>query len=196
MVADSETLGPLLDLLRDLMDWFQTHQVNGVVVGGIAVSLLGRPRVTQDVDALVQLEEVNWQDFLSQGKEYNFYPRISEPLTFARKSRVLLLSHQPSGVDLDITFTTLPFEEEIVSNPSTFKISGVRLQLPRPEDLIIMKAIAARPKDLIDIESLIDANPNLEIERVKRIVHEFSEALDMPDLFDNLQKLLTKKRKK
>ena len=57
-----------------------------------------------------------------------------------------------------------------------------------------MKAVAARPKDLIDVDAIIDANPNLEYERIRERVREFAEVLDMPDIFQELDTLLTKKR--
>ncbi|MDI6755362.1 MAG: hypothetical protein QME78_13325 [Thermodesulfobacteriota bacterium] len=47
-----EPLAPLLSVLLDLVTWFQSRNVRGLVIGGVAVSLLGRPRVTHDVDAL------------------------------------------------------------------------------------------------------------------------------------------------
>ncbi|MFQ5710083.1 MAG: nucleotidyl transferase AbiEii/AbiGii toxin family protein [bacterium] len=195
-MAKPDTLAPLLHALRDLMNWLETERVNGMVIGGVAASLLGRPRLTHDVDVLIQLEEERWSEFLSQGAQYNFSPRIRDSLEFAQKSRMLLLKHKPTHIDIDLAFAALPFEEESLLNASEFEIGDLKLRLPRPEDLIIMKAVAARPKDLIDIDSLIDANPNLEYERIRATVREFSNALDMSDLIENLDKILAKKRNK
>ncbi|MFQ5602560.1 MAG: nucleotidyl transferase AbiEii/AbiGii toxin family protein [bacterium] len=195
-MAEAESIAPLLNTLRDLMNWFQTEQVKGMVIGGVAASLLGRPRFTRDVDALVLLEESRWAEFLTQGAQYNFIPRISDALKFAQTSRHFLLRHKPGGIDLDIAFAALPFEENSIANAITFDIGNLMLRLPNPEDLIIMKAVASRPKDLIDIESLIDANSTLEYSRIRLVVQEFADALDMPDLIENLEKILVKKCKK
>lgn len=56
-MAESDTLAPLINALRDLMNWFETEHISGMVIGGVAASLLGRPRITRDVDILIQLEE-------------------------------------------------------------------------------------------------------------------------------------------
>ena len=40
------------------------------------------------------------------------------------------------------------------------------MSLP-PEDLIIMKAIAHRPKDMLDIESIITSHPKLDRKRIQ-----------------------------
>jgi hypothetical protein len=52
-MLESPDLTPLLAVLRDLMAWVKAGKVQGVVIGGLAASLLGRPRLTRDVDMLV-----------------------------------------------------------------------------------------------------------------------------------------------
>jgi hypothetical protein len=42
-------------------------------------------------------------------------------------------------------------------------LGGVRVPLPIPEDLIVMKAVAHRPQDLADIESILVAHPKLNL---------------------------------
>lgn len=49
-MTDSTYLEPLLDVLRDLVAWMKDQNVPGAVIGGVAAGLLGRPRVTGDVD--------------------------------------------------------------------------------------------------------------------------------------------------
>ncbi len=191
-MAEPKNIAPLLQALRELMNWFETEQVQGIVIGGVAASLLGRPRVTNDVDALVLTAEEKWSEFLMQAGQYQFRPRIGDALAFARESRMLLLEHEPSHIEIDITFAALPFEEQSIQTARNVEVGDLTLRLPTPEDLIIMKAVAARPKDLVDIESLIEANPNLDLKRIRRMVQEFSSALDMPDLIENLERILEK----
>jgi hypothetical protein len=61
---------PLLAVLRDLMAWLQAGKVPGVVIGGLAASLLGRPRLTRNVDVLVLIDEDHWADFLTAGENF------------------------------------------------------------------------------------------------------------------------------
>ena len=53
-----------------------------------------------------------------------------------------------------------------------------------------MKAIAGRGRDIMDIENIIQANPDLDVERIRRWVREFSAVLEMPEIHDALEKLL------
>jgi hypothetical protein len=183
-------LAPLLAALRDLMSWFEKSKAPGIVIGGVAASVLGRPRFTRDVDALVLLEPEQWKNFLESGEEAGFAARRPDALRFAARTRVLLVRHQTSAIDVDISFGALPFEEECLLRGKWKKVGGIQVKLPSPEDLIIMKAVAHRPRDLQDIEAILGTHPKLKVERVRRWVSEFAAVLEMPELLEDLDKLL------
>ena len=131
--------------------------------------MLARPRFTRDVDAVVWLHENRGSDFLDAGMEFGFAPRGADALEFARDTRVWLVHHEPSlpsAIDADVSLGSLPFEEETIDTADFVDISGIRLRLPRPENLIVMKAVANRPRDLADIEALVDAYPELDRKQV------------------------------
>jgi hypothetical protein len=113
---------------------------------------------------------------------------------FAQAARVLLVRHQPSGIDLDISFASLPFEKQLIGATAWKDVGGVLIPLPAVEDLIIMKAVAHRRRDLEDIEGLVAANPALDTARILRWVGEFAKALAMPGLLSDLEAILKGKR--
>lgn len=123
-------------------------------------------------------------------------PRIENPLEFARRTRVLLLRHTESGIDIDIILSGLPFEVEAVSRATAHDLSGVRVRLPQVEDLLIMKAIAHRPQDLRDIEGLLDVFPTANVESVRRWLRDFAAAADLPDLPEEFEKLLAQRKRR
>jgi hypothetical protein len=195
-VSKADPLAPLLSALRDLAAWLRTGRYRGIVIGGVAASLLGRPRITRDVDALVLLDESRWAEFVAAGARYGFVPRIPNWLGFAHKARVLLLRHDPSQIETDISVGALPFEEEAVARAQFREVRGIALPLPSPEDLVIMKTVAHRARDLADIAGIVDAHPKLDWRRVRRWVRDFAAALEMPNLPAELEKLLPNRRKK
>jgi hypothetical protein len=173
--------------LQSLLSKFNDR---GVIIGGVAASLLGTPRFTVDLDAvfLLSLEEI--PKLLTEAAKFGIEPRISDPVAFARKSRVLLLRHYASGTDIDLSLGTLPFEVEMVERSKIVEIGPVKLRLPTPEDLIIMKAIAHRHKDLGDIQAIAGSHPDLDTGRIRFWVEQFGEMLDLPDLWKDIEKLL------
>ena len=58
------------------------------------------------------------------------------------------------------------------------------------EDLIIMKAVAHRPKDMADIAALVDANRDLDLAQIEIWVRQFAEVLELPEVWDDLAVLL------
>jgi hypothetical protein len=180
--------------LPDLMQWLDAQQVPALIIGGLAVALLGRPRVTRDIDILVLLDAAHWQRFLAAGKEYGFVPRLPDALAFAQEARVLLLRHERTGVDIDVSLGCLEFEQEAVARGRKVRVAGVRVPLPTPEDLVIMKAIAQREQDLLDIDGLVATHPRLDTRRIRRWARTFAEALEAPDLYRELDRRLRRRR--
>src|SRR5260370_5342959 len=168
------------------MAWWQAQKIHGVLIGGLAVALLGRPRVTRDVDAMVLLAEELWPACIESAGTFGFLPRLPDALAFAHQARVLLLRQQPTGIDIDIAFGCLPFEQETVARATHVQIAGTTVPLPSPEDLVIMKAVAHRERDLQDIEGLLIAYPDLDTRRVRHWVRSFADAMEQPELYDDL----------
>lgn len=176
-----------IQTLQSLFDWFGAEGVPGTSIGGVAVSLLAQPRVTQDIDALA---EDRWESFLESGKKFGIVPRISDALDFARRTRVLLLKNERPGINIDISMGGLEFEREMIERAVTLRLGQLTLKVPTPEDLVITKAVAQRPKDLADIDAIVSTTPTLDTERVRYWVKQFADALEMPEIADNVEKVL------
>jgi hypothetical protein len=132
----------LLGALADLVKWLESAQISAMVIGGVASSFLGRPRLTQDVDALVILPESKWDAATEAARNFGIVPRIDQVVDFARQSRVLLLKHAQSDIAIDVILGGLPFEQEAVDRARAHRVGDITVRLPRVEDLIIMKVIA------------------------------------------------------
>lgn len=180
-------------VLRDFVIWLKSEDVKGIIIGGIAVSILGRPRVTQDIDSVVIVKPEFLDKFIKSGAKYGFIPRIKDIIAFTKKTNVILMKHKAANIDVDISMGFLPFEYEAIKRTVWMKIGKFSLPLPTPEDLIIMKAIAHRQRDLLDIESILDVNPKLDLKRIRKWVGEFSSVLEMPEILNDLEKILIKK---
>lgn len=180
--------------LRALSEWFSATQTPYLLIGGIAVSLIGRARTTRDVDAVVLIDEDKLESFVESGAPFGFLPRIENPLEAARSARVLLLAHRPAGNKVDILMAALPFEQESIAHGVTLHVGGAELRVPRIEDLIIMKAVAGRSIDLADIDTLLNMKPQVDRRRIRRWVRIFADAMETPEIVENVNRLLAMKR--
>ena len=191
-----DALVPLTGAIQALLGWLRRTKAPGVIIGGVAASLLGRPRMTGDVGVVVLVDDADWRAFVEAGRAFGIVPRRADALDFARRSRVLLLRHEPSGIDLDVSLGALPFEEDMIRRARRHRVGSIRIPLPTPEDLIVMKAIAHRPRDVGDIESILEANPRIDEERVLGLVREFATVLEAPELATDLERLLNNRRQR
>lgn len=81
----TDHLEPLLDALDALQHLLSRFDNRGVVIGGAAVSLLGKARFTEDVDAVLLLSNKDLPRLLEVAKEEGIEPRIDHAADFARK---------------------------------------------------------------------------------------------------------------
>ncbi len=100
------------------------------------------------------------------------------------------MRHAESGIDIDVTFGGLSFEQAAIHNSKIHDLGGLRLRLPRVEDLLIMKAVARRPKDLQDIEGLLAAHPEADVVTVRQWVSEFATAMSTSDMLEDFDRLV------
>jgi len=68
-------------------------------------------------------------------------------------------------------------------------LPGITAQIASKEALVVMKAIAGRPKDLNDILELLKMNPDVDRKYVESTVTEFAEALEAPEILTVLKGL-------
>ena len=186
---------PLLHALGAVSEWLDAGPTPGAIVGGVAASILGRPRLTEDVDVLVLLEREGWSSFLAAGQAFGFVPRVDDALGFAEDSRMLLVSHRPSGTPIDVVLGALALEEEIVRGAARIEIAGVAISLPTPESIVVMKAIAQRSRDVADVEGILETHAHLDIDWIRTWLTEFDRALGRTDLLAEFERIVARTRR-
>ena len=58
--------------------------------------------MTRDVDALAILPDSEWESATAAAQNFGIVPRIDKVIDFARRSRVLLLKHAQSDIEIDV----------------------------------------------------------------------------------------------
>lgn len=160
------------------------------LIGGIAVVLRGYDRATQDIDALIMDADNSVGVILDAMREQGLAPRVENPEEFAARYRVLLLQ-APDGTGIDLTMGLLPFEEEVAANATIEKLtSEIEMPTATAEDLIIMKLIAARSRDIEDARRLAELHPQVNRTRIFKVVSHFAEALEQPELLTTMKEIL------
>lgn len=158
-----------------------------MVIGGIAVIARGVRRFTADIDAAVRGDAIPIDKVLAALAKKRIVPRTADAEQFARENLVLLVRHEPSGVDLDISFAWTEFEHEAIAAATVAAFGSVNAPMARPEDLIIFKSIAGRGRDIDDATALLALYPQLDVARVRTRVRELAGAAETPELGAGLE---------
>ena len=168
-----------------LAKFLEAHRVPYMVIGGIANLVWGEPRATLDVDAALLVEETAWPALIQDlRRAFRLIPQ--KPLNFLRDTHVLPVETQ-EGVRIDLVWATLPYEHKAIARATMEHVAGHQVRVCRPEDLVIHKVIANRPKDREDVRAIVrHQGPRLDRRYLTRTVRELSKALDQPDLLDFL----------
>ena len=157
-------------------------------IGGLALQRWGEPRETIDVD-LTLFTGFGGEGAFIQTLLEHYEARIADAAEFARARRVLLVRAR-SGVGLDITFGGLAFEESAVERSSKFSFPpDIPLRTCSAEDLIVMKAFAARTRDWLDVEGIIIRQTGkLDWTYIRRQLQPLVELKEAPDITEELEK--------
>ncbi len=135
----------LVDLVRGGVEF--------AVVGGVAVSLNGFVRATDDLDILVQGAPENIRKLLiclaEWGEGWARELRVEDFVPREGSIRVI------EDFDLDI-FTRMRGHslDEFRPRLLHLEISGVRIPFLAPQDLILLKQDSSREKDKVDVAAL------------------------------------------
>ena len=152
-----------------------------VVIGGVALSLWGDPRFTYDLDFLVFLpDEASVQKLLDRaGPEGVVFEKDEVLKTFKTHQGFV---GESDGLHLDFLVAGTAYEAELFKRRRVVSYHGTNLPLPSPEDLILLKIMAGREKDMMDVKSIaLRQGDNLDRGYLEKWVDEFqSKRPDKP----------------
>jgi hypothetical protein len=168
------------DALADLCIALEEEGLDYMLVGGQANAIWGEPRATLDIDVTV------WTNDVPAGVRAlsrRFRTLVDEPERFVFDTRVLPL--ESSGqVRIDVIFGALPFEEEAVRRARAVTIGGRTVRVCTPEDLILMKIISDRPRDLEDARGVARRQrATLDLSYLEPRIHELASLLERGEIY-------------
>jgi hypothetical protein len=144
---------PLVDAYKEIVKFLNSGGYTYIVIGGIAASTIGEPRITADVDVDIVLNKEDVPHFLNKATKAGFRVSVSKCLKSAERLGVFQISFGDYHIDFIIASTDL--EAQACKRRKAIQLHGVKAFFPSPEDLILLKIIPGRDKDLLDAKSVV-----------------------------------------
>jgi len=181
------TFGPVLDAALEAQQVCINTGFRFSVIGGVALQRWGEPRFTADADLSV-LVEPGQESQAVRSLLHELPARIDDAPGFAERTRVVLAKSE-QGVGIDIVLAGLPFEERVIERSSLWHLDdSVTLRTCSAEDLLVMKAFAARDKDWADVTSILERQAGkLDLDLVFSELAPLAEAREAPAIIEQLQ---------
>ena len=138
---------------KELLELFNGHKVEYMIVGAYALAFHGAPRFTGDIDILVRPFPENAQKILSALTDFGFGSLNLTVDDFQKLNYVVQLGSPPVRIDIVTSITGVTWEEAAVG-----KQAGLYGDVPvfflGREQYIANKRATGRKKDLADLEAL------------------------------------------
>lgn len=161
-----------------------------MVIGGQAVLLYGEPRLTRDIDITLGAGTDRLADVLALLPEIPLRPLPDDLEPFVQRTMVLPALHEATGVRVDLIFSYTPYEREAIGRARDVQLGGEMVQFASPEDVVIHKVFAGRPRDLEDVASIVRNQPDLDLDYIEHWLGVFDASGDEPAFFRRFQAIL------
>ncbi len=171
---------PFAAVLADLKRALASLHVDWYVFGAQAALIYGAARVTADVDVTVRLGNVTPTRLAAELKRRGFALRVNDP-SFVRTTRVLPILHIATSVPADLVLAGPGLEDLFLERAVVHDLGGIQVPVARAEDLIVMKLLAGRDKDLEDVAAIIAA-AELDTKDISSTLALVETALGQSDL--------------
>jgi hypothetical protein len=153
--------------LRDIVSLFERREIPYVLMGGLTVRVYGIPRPTYDIDFTLAIPRPSLPEFYRTLQELGY--TVPEAYLTGRLDSVagmpvvkIRFFGIESGVDVDFFLAESEYQHQVLSRRKREKIDDFDVWIVSPEDLILLKLISRRPRDIADIGDILFTQGQLD----------------------------------
>lgn len=138
---------------KELLELFNGHRVEYMIVGAYALAFYGVPRFTADIDIFVHPSPENARKILSALADFGFSSLNLTIEDFQNPNAVVQLGVPPVRIDIITSITGVTWEDADKGKQEGL-YGDVTVHFLGKEQYITNKRATGRKKDLADLESL------------------------------------------
>jgi len=143
----------LEDVYKKIVTFLNRGKYKYIIIGGIAAGTIGEARATGDVDVDIIISRENIPAFLEKAAKAGFKVSKKRCLESAEQTGVFQINCEDFHVDFVIASTNV--ETSAFERAQVRKLYGIKAFFPTPEDMILLKIIPGRDKDLLDAKNIV-----------------------------------------
>ncbi len=148
-----------------------------MIIGGQAVLYYGEPRLTKDIDITLGLGPDKIPIILGICRILKLKVLVKDPKFFIRQTMVCPVRDEQTGIRVDFIFSYTPYERQAIARAVSVHWGRTRIKFAAIEDVIILKVIAGRARDIDDVRSMLEKNPRYDSRYIFRWLKNFDRSL-------------------
>ncbi len=150
-----------------IFEEFNRKRIRYIICGGVAVNLWGIPRMTYDIDLLLETSDINLKKFIGLLETWGFKPKapVAMKAFLDEEERTLWIKEKNMKAfsfwnphwaisEIDVLIDAPLTYPEAVKNVVYKRVGHVEIPLISPKDLITMKRASGREQDKVDAQYL------------------------------------------
>lgn len=164
-------------------------KVNYLIIGGVAIGIWGAVRLTEDIDVMLFIAKKNAKAMLNKAKSLGF--RFDEKLVTKQVSQVGVFKIHYENYHLDFLLASTELEQSALERKVKVTIFNREVFVPSKEDLLLLKIIPARPKDILDAEGIANRQKGkLDVKYLEFWAQRLSDEAQDMRIYNELKRLL------
>lgn len=161
-----------------------------LVIGGMAQAVIGEPRLTQDVDCIIALPSSHAATWLDGFVKAGF--AVDRAKAVERIEAVGTFTARRGPWRIDVIIASTEFEQSAFRRAQRLRVYDVEANFPTPEDLILLKLVPGREKDLLDAKTVLARHRgHLDRAYLERWAQRLSDEAEDNRVWRTLQRLFT-----
>ncbi len=170
----------------------ERHKVPYALIGGWATSYRSQPRFTRDIDFLVKVKRIVLPALLEDLRSHGF--ELDTLATIREWNQHHMVSLSYHGIPIDWLGPLVPAYMHVLDRATDEVLFEQSIRIASTDGLILLKLLAFRGQDQVDIENLVAANrESLDLDWIKAEWEAVAELEDprmrrLLDLLENSER--------
>lgn len=145
---------------QDFVGVFERLSIPYALIGGLAVGVHGIPRPTHDLDFTIAVDRSRLSEFFQAVIDLGY--DVPQEFTTGWVDEVagmpLVKARQwvaGKTIDVDVFLAESRFQKSLIQRRIQTDVEGIPAWIASAEDLILLKLLAGRPRDIGDIQDIL-----------------------------------------
>lgn len=180
-------------LIKKIARNLDKENIPYMIIGGQAVLVYGRPRLTRDIDITLGVDTDKFKLIEQICKNLKLRCPVTNPEEFTQTTKVFPVEEPESKIRADFIFSFTPYEAQALKRTKQIDIDNYKVKFASCEDVIIHKMVAGRAIDEEDIKSILTKNgKTIDLDYIRKWLLEFAKIEEYSNILDRFSTLLKK----